>query len=407
VCFNPRASPREVRPRDRITTVSRFPLSHLSDAALQRDLAALVAKDRTTTAELLAHLAELDRRRLYRELRYDSLYEYCVGELKFSEDVAKKRIRAARTARHYPGILAALADGRLSLTAVLMLSRHLTRRNARELLAAAERRSNAEIEALLAERFPLPDLPTMLVPLVAVPGPSGAARPVPATGWAATACAIEGAARPLPASDSTLLQAVAPESCAPGPDPCSHSSTGASSALVAPALLPPGRLTQLSPHAFELQVTLGRATRDRLVRAQELLAHAVPTGDLATVLDRALQVLVAKLKQRKFGATDRPRAARTEKSHDPRFIAAEVRRAVSRRDGHRCTYVGSGGVRCESRRRLEFDHVVPVAHGGQATVTNLRLRCRAHNQLEAERVFGRERIDAAREQRVQGSAGTA
>ena len=60
------------------------------------------------------------------------------------------------------------------------------------------------------------------------------------------------------------------------------------------------------------------------------------------------------------------------------------------RDAGRCTFVSESGHRCEARTRLEFDHVEAVAQGGRATVQGLRLRCRAHNQLEAERAFGRD-----------------
>ena len=67
------------------------------------------------------------------------------------------------------------------------------------------------------------------------------------------------------------------------------------------------------------------------------------------------------------------------------------------RDGGRCTFVSESGHRCEARTRLEFDHVEPVAHGGHATVQGLRLRCRAHNQLEAERAFGRDFMNSKRE----------
>lgn len=50
--------------------------------------------------------------------------------------------------------------------------------------------------------------------------------------------------------------------------------------------------------------------------------------------------------------------------------------------------MSAAGHRCDARRFLEFDHVEPVARGGRATVEGLRLRCRAHNQYEAERLFG-------------------
>jgi hypothetical protein len=50
--------------------------------------------------------------------------------------------------------------------------------------------------------------------------------------------------------------------------------------------------------------------------------------------------------------------------------------------------VSAQGNRCKARRFLELDHVEPVARGGQATIDNMRMRCRAHNQFEAERIFG-------------------
>jgi 5-methylcytosine-specific restriction endonuclease McrA len=61
---------------------------------------------------------------------------------------------------------------------------------------------------------------------------------------------------------------------------------------------------------------------------------------------------------------------------------------VWERDGGQCTYVSPEGRRCTERQFLEFDHIEPVARGGQASVENTRLRCRSHNQYEAERVFG-------------------
>jgi Holliday junction resolvasome RuvABC DNA-binding subunit len=47
---------------------------------------------------------------------------------------------------------------------------------------------------------------------------------------------------------------------------------------------------------------------------------------------------------------------------------------------------------------LEFDHVNPVARGGEATADNLRLRCRGHNQHAAERAFGTEFMRRKREE---------
>ena len=119
------------------TVMSAYSLSHLTDRDLLQRLARLVAQDRATTAALLAHLAEVDARKLYLPAAYPSMHEYCVHELRLSEEAAFKRIHAARTARRFPALFAAVADGRLHLSAVIMLAPHLTEATADELLAAA------------------------------------------------------------------------------------------------------------------------------------------------------------------------------------------------------------------------------------------------------------------------------
>lgn len=89
-----------------------------------------------------------------------------------SEDAAAKRIQAARAARRFPAILAAVSDGRLHLSAVCLLAPYLIEDTAAELLAAATHRTKSEIERLLAERFPRPDLPTLIEALSAPTAPS-------------------------------------------------------------------------------------------------------------------------------------------------------------------------------------------------------------------------------------------
>jgi len=96
-------------------------------------------------------------------------------------------------------------------------------------------------------------------------------------------------------------------------------------------------------------------------------------------------------------------------STNARHIPADVKREVWERDGGQCTYVSDSGRRCEERGLLEFDHMDPVALGGEASIERIRLRCRAHNQLEAELVFGAEFMRYKREEaRLRKSAhGTA
>lgn len=146
---------------------------------------------------------------------------------------------------------------------------------------------------------------------------------------------------------------------------------------------------------YLIQVTISRSTHDKLRYAQELLSHVLPRRDVAQVLDRALESLIAQLEKEKFGAAKHPQS-RPRSSKRARHIPAHVRRAVWERDQDQCTFVGANRRRCPGRNLLEFDHVEPVAMGGKATVAGMRLRCRAHNQYEAERAFGTGFMDNKR-----------
>jgi len=143
----------------------------------------------------------------------------------------------------------------------------------------------------------------------------------------------------------------------------------------------------LAPERYEVRFTASAETCAKLRRAQDLLRHAVPTGDTATVVDRALTLLIEDLERKKFAITDRPRPSRRT-SGSARKPPAHVKRAVSRRDADRCAFVGTNGRRCETRAFLEFHHVIPYAMGGEATVENIQLRCRSHNGYEANLYYG-------------------
>ena len=98
----------------------------------------------------------------------------------------------------------------------------------------------------------------------------------------------------------------------------------------------------------EIRFTASAETCEKLRLAQDMLRHAVPSGDAAEVIDRALTVLLEDLARKKFAATDRPRASRGA-APGSRYVAAKVRRAVWIRYGGRCAFVGKGGRRCNER----------------------------------------------------------
>ena len=301
-----------------------YSLTHLSDSALAHDMTALVARERATTAAPLAHLAEFDVRRLYLAAAHPSMYSYCVHELRLSEDAAFKRIHAARAARQHPAIFAALAAGRLHLSAVILLAPHLTPENRDELLAAAAGRSKSEIEQLLAERFPRPDVPARVQALSAPPGQ-------------VIDQLSPGIVELLPDQHAPGRVQASDERLAPG---------SAERSADRPKLAP------LSPERFALQLTMSQELHDKLRYAQELLSHQVAAGDVAQVLERALDALIPQPPARSgaWGPCNHRRDAAALSGSQPVWGGAHVRCRVHAPQASRGSKRRSGGTRANCSR---------------------------------------------------------
>src|SRR5882672_10537774 len=135
--------------------------SALSDQDLLARLETLAGKEREASVELVAHLAALDSRpALFAAQGFSSLFSYCTQALRLSEDAACNRIEAARACRRFPLILELLASGSLTLTSVRLLGKHLTAENHQSVLAKATDKSRREIDVLIAELAPRPDIPS-------------------------------------------------------------------------------------------------------------------------------------------------------------------------------------------------------------------------------------------------------
>jgi hypothetical protein len=125
------------------------------------------------------------------------------------------------------------------------------------------------------------------------------------------------------------------------------------------------------------------------------------------IFDRAATLLLEKIERTKLGATANPQPRRAirpatdthreERGLPSRHVPNEVKRVVSRRDGGQCAFVSAAGKRCTERSFLEFHHVQPYAKHGPATVENISLRCRRHNQYESELIFGPHGASIVRE----------
>jgi len=140
--------------------MSRGPsLASIPDDELLHRLSALIDRDRRLEADVVAHIAEVDSRRLYLGQGCSSMHAYATEVLHLSEAEAYLRITVARASRRFPLILAMLGDGRLHLSGIAKLAPKLTEENAEMLLARATHQSKREIEKLVAEVAPKPDVP--------------------------------------------------------------------------------------------------------------------------------------------------------------------------------------------------------------------------------------------------------
>jgi 5-methylcytosine-specific restriction endonuclease McrA len=360
-------------------------ISRITDHELIVSLRRLVCADHKLSARLLEHLGEVDARGLYREYAYASMFAYCVEELHMSEAEAYLRIHAARLGRQFPLIVQLFAQGSLHLTAIKLLGPHLTPDNHVHVLARASGKGKREIELLVAALAPKPDVESRMRKLPE-PGAAHAAR--------VEAPLAPSLVRATPAPTSNVQPAQAP--CAPE----EHVATPSIRAALTPFALEAPRQrassAPLSPGRYKVELTAGQALHDKLEQLKQLLRHQVPDGDLARIVELAVDLLVDKTMKQRFAQTRAPKQPRSNKSVvrrrklNSRYIPRAVVREVYERDAGQCTFVSSDGRRCSERGFLEFHHHdVPYAKGGEATVANVRLACRVHNALFAERDFGR------------------
>ena len=344
------------------------------------------------------HLGEVEARGIHRARSCASLYTYCIYELRMSEDAAFRRARAARIARQYPVVLDKIAAGEIHLTALLILGPHLTEENHLNVLERAKHRTKKEIASLVRMLDPLPDVASVVEPL----GPVRSPLAIRTGTWGDMMAALCGPVRELEPGDRPS-DWIDPDADLLADD--TPHDPGAEQPPTANRASDPATEPSFSPQRYKVQFTATQEYVDLLEEARDLLAHAVSSRSLEQVHLRAMRLLVAELKKRKYAVGDtnprqrgsdaprrsmRPQGGDRKRDRRTRYIPARVRRAVWQRDGGRCTFVDARGERCRETRYLELHHQKPHARRGPPTESNLSLRCRAHNALAAEEDFGRE-----------------
>jgi hypothetical protein len=363
------------------------PLKSIPDDELLHRLADLMGQSRRVEADVVAHIAEVDERRLYAREAFSSMFAYCMDVLHLSEAEAYLRILAGRASQKHPVLLTMLADGRLHLTAIVKMAPHLTLANRDMLLERATHRSKRRILELIAEIAPRPDVPVVVRKL-----PEKRTQPTP--GFILVAPNRGDSPMPELGPELSLelrLDGVAVPAQGPPRDHVALSCRALDTHAVPATLVQP-----LSPGRYKVQFTASAAFHDKLKRLSALMGSRGPAADLAAVIEQAVTEKLERLEARRFARTRAPRKGLAETeveteaglSPSSRHIPAAVRRAVCERDQARCRYVDVKGQRCTERNRLEFHHRHPFGLGGDHGVANVGLLCRAHNSYVAECDYG-------------------
>jgi hypothetical protein len=342
----------------------RFSRMHLSPTETVHNIDGIDLDEKSKIAEWIALIAVIDQRKDYLAAGYSCTRNFCMARLHMSEDEALRRIQVARTALRFPELFECVADGRLGITTASVLAPHLEPETAGELLAAAAFRTQREIVQMLAERKR-----------------ALAVAPAEPAGELLTEAASCEHAAPHVISHLNRCECVAADVSATAPAP------------VATQKIRRGRVTPGATGDYDVRLTITQAEHEDLRKAQALLGHAVPSGDPALVYARAMKHYLVHLEKERLGVKPGAREAAAV----ARRIPKALRRFIWERDGGRCAFVSADGHRCEETRRLEVDHITPVALGGTSRPENLRLLCSAHNQHEAGRVLGPDYVRCRRE----------
>ncbi|MGH9459733.1 MAG: HNH endonuclease [Vicinamibacteria bacterium] len=364
--------------------------SRISDDELLRRLSELLQTSRRVESELVAHIGEVDARRLYAREAAPSMFAYCTEVLGLSEHEAYLRITMARASRKHPVLLEMLAAGSLHLSAIAKLAPYLTEANREFLLARASGKSKRQIEELVAELSPKPDVPATMrklperhlakLCLATTPNDAGNSPDSDQLGPDRRLATPSLATAPIDAETSPHIAQLGPDRVA-SPRPEGQA-----------------RVEPLSPARYRIQFTASAELHDNLERLRALMRSSVPDGDLATIVEEAVTEKLERLEAKRFATTKSPRKSveQTDTSPKSRYVPAPVKRTVRERDGNQCGFVDDKGRRCTSRDRLEFHHREPFGRGGDHRAENVRLVCKTHNEYFAEQDYGKEMMERYR-----------
>ncbi|HEY8279614.1 MAG TPA: HNH endonuclease signature motif containing protein [Bdellovibrionota bacterium] len=293
-------------------------LPSYSDAELENGLRLLVSREKEIIHEVVLHVQEVDRRKLYLTRARQSLFDYLTLDFGYSASSAQRRIDAARLASELPASLEMIKSGTLQLSQITVLQKaarqkkNVPLQEKQAVLSKIEGASFRKTEQIIAESFGLPTI------------------------------------------EKT-------------------------------------KITPQSNQTFRIALTISQETWSKLERCREILAHKNPSGSLPEIVDLISDHF---LKNKDPLTQPLSTASVVPPQQNTAAIPVRIRRLIFRRDKS-CQYKDPISKRmCGSRFLLEIDHIKMRCRGGSHHPANLRLLCRAHNQLVAREKLGANFIDS-------------
>ncbi len=357
-------------------------LEGLSAEELSESVEKLVRTEKRNVALVIAHIAEMSRRKAELACGYKNLFDYCVRRLRLSEGSVAVRLQVANVSRRFPQILVALAENRISLTVAGHLAPHLREDNVDKLLSDCAGMTKRAVEEYLVALRPK-----------AVFSPSIRKRP-------SSKGERDKVQQPKGQKETAQEREQSKQSCpvASAEETPSQPPRSSSANVLEPA----------RPDVFNFRFAADGNFKAKFERLAEVLGVENPLKNMTDVFEKAMDISLdkkdPKRKRERRLEKERKRSAAAEK-HCPdkisrdektksRYIPSEVRERVFERAGYQCEYHSEDGTRCSSRTGLEIEHERPFAIYRSHEERFLRAMCRRHNRFQAERVFGTEFIRA-------------
>ncbi|MEK2646179.1 HNH endonuclease [Bdellovibrio sp. BCCA] len=313
-------------------------LRRLTDQDLLQQTELLVQKERTTTLAVLQCLGEIEIRRLFVDLGFSSMYEMCIKHYKYSEGQTQRRLSAARLLKELPEIESKIQSGNLNITTLAKVqtfvraekqAQHvLSKEEKLQLLEGLQNKSTREAEKELVRQSHQPEF-------------------------------LLGK---FNISETSLNESAVKNSAT-------------------------------SESFVKFEALLDQENQKLLQEFKELFAHELSDTSSLSVLQLLLKKTLKEKKQKLGLVSVQKHNARLPSA--PKVaplrsaISIHVKRAVWRRAQGCCEHVDSNSKqRCLSKYALQTDHIKPVALGGDNSIQNLALLCRAHNSRRAVKTFG-------------------